>query len=38
MKKSQQPSLKGTLISVFFVGFIIVLMWVSIYFLYVSRL
>ncbi|MBA2174993.1 cytochrome C oxidase subunit II [Halobacillus locisalis] len=38
MKKPQQQNLKGTLISVFFVGGIIIFMWVSVYFLYVSRL
>ncbi|RWZ58739.1 cytochrome C oxidase subunit II [Halobacillus fulvus] len=38
-KKNQpQPSLKGTFISVMAVGIFIVLMWVSIYLLYIARL
>ena len=31
-------SLKGTLASVFMVGFIIVITWVSVYFLFLDRL
>ncbi|SIS40198.1 cytochrome C oxidase subunit II [Salimicrobium flavidum] len=36
MKKD--PSLKGTLISVFVVGIIIVAMWAGVYALYIGRL
>ncbi|PBB07082.1 MULTISPECIES: cytochrome C oxidase subunit II [Salimicrobium] len=36
MKK--ESSLKGTLISVFVVGFIIVAMWIGVYTLYIGRL
>ncbi|ARI75790.1 cytochrome C oxidase subunit II [Halobacillus mangrovi] len=40
MKKdhSSQPGLKGTLISVFAVGIVIILMWVSIFYLYIDRM
>lgn len=39
MKNKQQaePNLKGTLISVFGVGVVIVAMWVATYYLYVVR-
>ncbi|WP_019155954.1 hypothetical protein [Robertmurraya massiliosenegalensis] len=30
-------SLKGTLASVFFVGFFIIVLWVGVYFLYLDR-
>jgi hypothetical protein len=30
-------SLKGTLASVFFIGFFIVVLWVGVYFLYLDR-
>lgn len=40
MAKKQQANeenLKGTLISVFFVGFVIVAMWVAVYLMYLSQ-
>ncbi|WP_231391084.1 cytochrome C oxidase subunit II [Paenisporosarcina sp. FSL H8-0542] len=38
-KKNQSPelNLKGTLISVFSVGIIIIVMWFVVYFMYVAR-
>ncbi|HSP21190.1 MAG TPA: cytochrome C oxidase subunit II [Planococcus sp. (in: firmicutes)] len=33
----QDVNLKGTLVSVFFVGVIIVVMWVVVYMMYVAR-
>lgn len=36
--RTSDPNLKGTLVSVLAVGFIIIVMWVSIYFLYINRL
>ncbi|MED4990719.1 cytochrome c oxidase subunit 2A [Geobacillus sp. NFOSA3] len=36
--KEQEPPLKGTLASVFFLGFFIILSWVSVYLLYLHRL
>lgn len=36
-KHSAEPNLKGTLVSVFGVGIIIILMWFATYFLYVAR-
>lgn len=37
-KQEDQTDLKGTLVSVLAVGAIIIIMWVSIYFLYIQRL
>lgn len=36
-KTDSGPNLKGTLISVFAVGIIIVVMWIAVYALYVAR-
>ncbi|AYC28548.1 cytochrome C oxidase subunit II [Paenisporosarcina cavernae] len=36
-KKVQEENLKGTLISVFFVGLVIVVMWVAVYLMYLAR-
>lgn len=36
-KQDSETNLKGTLISVFAVGIIIVVMWIAVYALYVSR-
>ncbi|HEY4551617.1 MAG TPA: cytochrome C oxidase subunit II [Bacillaceae bacterium] len=36
-KSGSEPNLKGTLLSVFGVGLVIVVMWFSVYGLYVSR-
>lgn len=36
-KIESEPNLKGTLISVFAVGIVIVVMWFAVYGLYVSR-
>ncbi|MGK7377097.1 cytochrome C oxidase subunit II [Planococcus shenhongbingii] len=38
-KKIQEPEadLRGTLISVFFVGIVIIAMWVAVYLMYVAR-
>ncbi|OZS77381.1 cytochrome C oxidase subunit II [Tetzosporium hominis] len=33
----QEENLKGTLISVFFVGFVIVAMWVAVYLMYLAN-
>jgi len=35
-KQHEEENLKGTLISVFFVGFVIVAMWVAVYLMYLS--
>ena len=35
--QGSEPNLKGTLVSVFVVGIIIIVMWFSVYGLYVSR-
>ncbi|WP_041580586.1 hypothetical protein [Bacillus sp. 1NLA3E] len=37
-KTEDNSSLKGTLASVFFVGFVLVVAWVGVYFLYLDRL
>ncbi|PEB52575.1 cytochrome c oxidase subunit 2A [Bacillus pseudomycoides] len=37
-KNSQKSSLKGTLISVFLVGFFIIFTWFSVYQIFVNRL
>jgi hypothetical protein len=36
--KEQETPLKGTLVSVFLLGFFIIFSWVSVYFLYLHRL
>lgn len=36
-KEVYEENLKGTLISVFFVGFVIVAMWVAVYAMYLSQ-
>ncbi|KIL42822.1 hypothetical protein KP77_34520 [Jeotgalibacillus alimentarius] len=36
-KQEHEENLKGTLISVFFVGFVIVAMWVAVYLMYLSQ-
>ncbi len=36
-KHGAEPNLKGTLVSVFGVGIIIIVMWFATYFLYVAR-
>jgi hypothetical protein len=36
--KEQEPPLKGTLASVFLLGFFIIFSWVSVYLLYLHRL
>lgn len=36
-KDVHEENLKGTLISVFFVGFVIVAMWVAVYAMYLSQ-
>ncbi|MCK7606214.1 cytochrome c oxidase subunit 2A [Geobacillus stearothermophilus] len=38
MKKEKEPALKGTLASVFLLGFFIIFSWVSVYFLFLHRL
>lgn len=35
-KDVHEENLKGTLISVFFVGFVIVAMWIAVYLMYLS--
>lgn len=35
--REPEPNLKGTLVSVFIVGVIIIVMWVAVYLLYVAR-
>ncbi|OKO92344.1 hypothetical protein BRO54_2400 [Geobacillus proteiniphilus] len=37
-KKEKEPALKGTLASVFLLGFFIIFSWVSVYFLFLHRL
>lgn len=37
-KTEDSSSLKGTLASVFFVGFFLIITWVGVYFLYLDRL
>ncbi|WP_173918306.1 cytochrome c oxidase subunit 2A [Halobacillus sp. Marseille-Q1614] len=37
MSKKSDPNLKGTLYSVLFIGAIIVIMWASIFWLYMER-
>ncbi|WP_226581891.1 cytochrome C oxidase subunit II [Halobacillus litoralis] len=37
-ERTSQPNLKGTFVSVMAVGFVIIVMWVSVYFLYINRL
>ncbi|WP_153019549.1 cytochrome c oxidase subunit 2A [Bacillus gaemokensis] len=37
-ERDQKSSLKGTLISVFFVGFFIIFTWFSVYQIFVNRL
>ncbi|MFC0297235.1 cytochrome c oxidase subunit 2A [Geobacillus jurassicus] len=37
-KKDEEPALKGTLASVFLLGFFIIFAWVSVYFLFLHRL
>lgn len=36
--EKDEKSLKGTMVSVLFVGAVIVVMWVSVFWLYMSRL
>jgi hypothetical protein len=36
-KTDEQTSLKGTLVSVFFLGVFIVISWVSVFYLFVAR-
>ncbi|MFC7060953.1 cytochrome c oxidase subunit 2A [Halobacillus seohaensis] len=37
MKTKSEENLKGTLFSVIFIGVIIIVMWMSIYLLYIGR-
>lgn len=36
-KREPEANLKGTLVSVFIVGLIIIVMWIAVYLLYVAR-
>lgn len=38
MMEKEEPSLKGTLVSVLFVGFVIAAIWFGVFALYISRL
>lgn len=37
-KVGKEPTLKGTLASVLFLGFFLIFTWVSVYFLFLNRL
>ncbi|GGF19636.1 hypothetical protein GCM10010954_17970 [Halobacillus andaensis] len=37
MKKDNEPNLKGTFLSVMLIGGVIIVMWVSIFVLYMTR-